>query len=351
MDNATYDVLNCSPSNSNETYSTLTAISTNFQDNKCTNGYKRSNSKHAASTKYLVAIIVLIVILSLITITSLALSVAAYNQQKLELSMVQSQQSSADGDTPAEQTQLTTTCNSLSQLLFKVDTKINNLISLQLRNTDMKQQPICGPGLWYQVAHLNMSDPSQQCPCAWREYTNNGIRVCGRPITSTSCATKSYLTSNQYSRMCGRIIGYQFNSPDAFRQYEQTQIDFDGINITIGAQHSHIWSYVAGHTQEHQSNCPCASQSAASPPQPYIGDNYYCDSGEITNMLSNDPLWDGQHCENNCCTGPPGTNSSPPWFTVELPVPTTDTIEVSICCDQETEDEDTPIELLEIYIQ
>ena len=28
----------------------------------------------------------------------------------------------------------------------------------------------CGSGLWYRIAHLNMSNSSQQCPSAWREY-------------------------------------------------------------------------------------------------------------------------------------------------------------------------------------
>ena len=39
------------------------------------------------------------------------------------------------------------------------------------------------------------------------------------------------------------------------------------------------------------------------------------------------------------------------WFSVQLPAPTTDMIEVSICCDQDTMDEDTPVELIEIYMQ
>ena len=41
----------------------------------------------------------------------------------------------------------------------------------------------------------------------------------------------------------------------------------------------------------------------------------------------------------------------PPWFSVQLPAPTTDMIEVSICADESTDNEDTPIELLEIYVQ
>ena len=304
---------------------------------------KATNSARASKVLSILTVILVLLILIL-----MALSVVTITQLN---STIQRQLNKADnGDVATVLTQLVITCNNISQKLFQFDTKINNLISLQLQNTDMEQQANCGPGLWYQVAHLNMSDPSQKCPSVWRDY--NRVRACGRPFAATgSCATKRYLISNQYSRVCGRVIGYQFRSPDAFHQFANTQINFDGINITTGAQHSHIWSYVAGHTQEHQSNCPCASQSAVSPPQPYVGDHYYCDSGEITNMLSNDPLWDGQHCENNCCTGPPAINSSPPWFSVQLPVPTTDTIEVSICCDQGTGDEDIPIEILEIYVQ
>ena len=75
---------------------------------------------------------------------------------------------------------------------------------------------------------------------------------------------------------------------------------------------------------------------------------YYCESGQSSN--TNNPLWDGQHCDGECCAGP-GTNSSPPWFSVQLPAPTTDMTEVSICADQRIDDEDIPIGLLEIYVQ
>ena len=63
-------------------------------------------------------------------------------------------------------------------------------------------------------------------------------------------------------------------------------------------------------------------------------------------LYSNDPLWDGQQCEGTCCT----ETNSPPWFSVQLPAPTNDTIHVSICGDQCTSDEDTPVELIEIYV-
>ena len=41
---------------------------------------------------------------------------------------------------------------------------------------------------------------------------------------------------------------------------------------------------------------------------------------------------------------------SPLWFSVQLPNPTMDDIEVRICGDESADNEDTPIGLLEIYI-
>ena len=35
------------------------------------------------------------------------------------------------------------------------------------------------------MAGLNMSDPSEQCPSAWREYNASGVRACRRPTTSS----------------------------------------------------------------------------------------------------------------------------------------------------------------------
>ena len=94
----------------------------------------------------------------------------------------------------------------------------------------------CGEGLWYQVAHIDMNDPQQQCPTEWREYTNSSVRVCGRPLTtSSSCASTSYTTGRRYSKVCGRVIGYQVASPDGF-QSDSCTIDqnyVDGSDIFL----------------------------------------------------------------------------------------------------------------------
>ena len=97
-------------------------------------------------------------------------------------------------------------------------------------------------------------------------------------------------------------------------------------------------------------NCLCSNASGTAP-QSFVGDNYYCESGNPTDsrfsFYSTDKLWDGKDCEGTCCTD----SKSPPWFSVRLPNPTTESIEVRICGDDATSNEDNPIELLEIYVQ
>ena len=62
---------------------------------------------------------------------------------------------------------------------------------------------------------------------------------------------------------------------------------------------------------------------------------------------TNDLLWDGQQCEGQCCSN----GKTPPWFSVDLPNPTSDDIEVRLCDTDNLDGEDTPIKVLEIYIQ
>ena len=122
----------------------------------------------------------------------------------------------------------------------------------------------CGDGSWYRVAYLNMTDPSQQCPSAWREYNTSGVRACGRPVSDgISCPATFYTIEQQYSRVCGRVIGYQVGSPDGFAQFHPVnsinEAYMDGISITHGYPRHHIWSYVAGaYENEIYFSCPCS---------------------------------------------------------------------------------------------
>ena len=248
------------------------------------------------------------------------------------------------------QQSLSSTRDNISQVVANLSTIKNYLLHYD------QGRPNCGAGLWYRVAFLNMSDSSQQCPSAWRLVTTNGVRACGRPVSSgSSCPGTFYSATSEYQRVCGRVIGYQDSTPDGFHESSINNAYIDGVSITYGQPRNHIWSYAAGYTENSTSsvtsNCPCSPMKGEKP-QSFVGDNYYCESGNSNDgmfgvLYNDDKLWDGKQCEGTCCTD----SKSPPWFSVRLPNPTTESIEVRICGDQETNDEDTPIELLELYVQ
>ena len=215
----------------------------------------------------------------------------------------------------------------------------------------------CGAGEWIRIAYLNMEDPSQTCPSAWTEITNNGVRVCGRPPSSHNmCHGTFYSTGGRtFTKVCGRVIGYQIGHPDAFHSFDSINSPYvEGVSITYGNPRAHIWTYAAA-LSEISNSCPCDNGSLSNPPS-FVGNNYYCESGNQNGSFTNyflyadDPLWDGEDCstEGTCCSNINGR--FPPWFSVPLNNPTNDNIEVRICADFDTS-EDTPIELLEIYIQ
>ena len=246
-------------------------------------------------------------------------------------------------------------------VIDNITAEIKSILNERYSNVTNNVIQNCGAGEWHQVAFLNMSNSSQQCPSAWREYNSNGIRACGRPTSSSgSCPGTLFAANRQYNKVCGKIIGYQVGSPDAFglqaRGHSIDSYYLYGISITHGSPRNHIWSLAGGVTEGHYggSNCPCSeSLSDRVYPPSFVGDNYYCESGNpattrtfISNHLySSDPLWDGTQCEGECCSN----GKSPPWFSVELPNPTSDDIEVRICSPEGSFD-DTPVQLLELYI-
>ena len=122
-----------------------------------------------------------------------------------------------------------------------------------------------------------------------------------------------------------------------------------GISITHGANpRKHIWTYAGAFKGNF---CPCAGGTAT---PTFVGSDYYCESGLDTLpfahvLYSNDTLWDGQDyggLEGTCCDSP-----NLPWFCKVFPEPTNDNLELHICGDQSLVDEDTPIELVQLYIQ
>ena len=100
-------------------------------------------------------------------------------------------------------------------------------------------------------------------------------------------------------------------------------------------------------------SCPCATGSILQV-QSFIGDHYFCESavaGSLQQQLyTSDPLWDGQSCGSNespCCNVP-----GIPWFYRNYGnTTTTDYIELRVCGDEGTDNEDVPVSYYEIYVQ
>ena len=210
------------------------------------------------------------------------------------------------------------------------------------------------------VAHIDMTQPNKNCPAEFRKVTANGKTMCGGQ--GSQCISTMFPSHGfQYSRVCGKIIGYQFYTTDGFAPYISTRgsidsIYIDGIALTHGWPRTHIWTFANGRSQYDtgHTGCPCNGDSYTHPLPPYIGNDYFCDSGHrynslppSTQYLTNNPLWDGAGCvSGSCCTF-----NSPPYFCKTLPHPTTDDIELRQCISGGLSNEDVLIEKVELYVQ
>ena len=100
------------------------------------------------------------------------------------------------------------------------------------------------------VAHLDMTDPNHYCPEGFRLFPGPK-RLCTRDASGSGCTSIKFTTHGVlYSRVCGKVIGYQHEIPDAFSQYHGGQagnIDepyVDGVSITHGSPNrKHIWTF------------------------------------------------------------------------------------------------------------
>ena len=179
-----------------------------------------------------------------------------------------------------------------------------------------------------------------------------------------------------YSQVCGRVVGYQYGSPDAVYsgRYQNEPYDkiidsnhnninsyyVDGVSLTRGSPYQHIWTFMAGPLEtsiylDGCYNCPCSQGSLQNSIVPsFIGNDYFCKSGNPnlnpiaqTKLYANNPLWDGKGCgsiEQTCCQAP-----CLPWFHKVLNSTTTDYIEMRVCGDEGGED--TPVSYYEIYVK
>ena len=215
------------------------------------------------------------------------------------------------------------------------------------------------------IANLDMTDPNQQCPPAWTLITTP-VRTCGR-TSSTGCDSVIFPTNGiTYRRVCGQIKAYQvgrtnsfidsfISDSDDFNSGQIINSDYvDGVSITQGSPRQHVWTFAAAQYEYDTGlTCFCINPAILIGPQylppPFIGDDYFCETGADARpsrgeFLSDDPLWDGEGCgpTSTCCE-----LNNPPWFCKRLPDSTNDDIEVRICVNR---NKDIAIEQIEVYI-
>ena len=210
---------------------------------------------------------------------------------------------------------------------------------------------------WMQVADLDVSR-GDDCPKEWSKITVDGVKACRSPGDSRGCYSKHFpVNGTKYRKVRGFVRGYQKGSVDAFLSGGIiNDIYVDGVSVTLGNPRRHIWTYVAGLSDDGNShtgaNCPCAAAPGRAPP-PFVGDHYYCESGNTGNFdlsthYMKDPLWDGAGCgsKNHCCTA-----VGLPWFLREFPTMQNEDIEVRICASSAYADEAVLVDQIKLLVQ
>ena len=225
----------------------------------------------------------------------------------------------------------------------------------------------CGGSGWTKIADVDMSQDSQQCPEGLKFYEDSGIHLCGRNAGGGRCDAAHFSSGGiEYSEVCGRVLGYQYGSPDSFGHTDPIRNDInvpyvDGVSITHGTPRKHIWTYINGLMDTEYAavlggrpDCPCNTQGLPDRKPDFIGTDYYCESGNPGSdwpliVHTDDPLWDNEDCGpreiDGCC------NQGQPYFHKDLEETSSADIEVRICADQDIEDEDTLVSVIELYIR
>ena len=267
------------------------------------------------------------------------------------------------------------TTSELADLQSSLQSSINSTLCQKVKEIKdtINSLPVhtCGStGGWRRPVYWDMTDNNTDCPSGWRE-TGYSKRTCGRASDGVfTCDSVTFsVIGGEYSQVCGRIKAYQWGQTWGFDGYSfgQTTTDdayFSGVAVMHGSPRQHIWTFAAGvvenYTLEISTLCPCDTTFNI-PIPPFVGEDYFCESGYIYpgysdaesfyTLHSNDTLWDGKDCHSSstCCS-----LGNPPYFTKNLSMPTTDDLELRLCIgarNQINQYVDIAVELIELYVK
>ena len=182
-------------------------------------------------------------------------------------------------------------------------------------------------GGWMRVAKLNkLTNGSAQCFQNLTRYRSNDAQ-CVRNSSIAGCSKIFFPVLNvQYSHICGTIQGYGLNTPDGFQHSDINGRYVDGISLTYnGPGRNHIWTFAAKARSRKTISCVVNKPG-------FVEENYACLS-LITDK-----------------TCPSNTNCSP-MFSRQLEPPTSADIEMRVCLNQMSSDENILLDNVDIYVQ
>ena len=220
------------------------------------------------------------------------------------------------------------------------------------------------------IANIDMTKPASKCPEGLRLINTRGSRLCGRNITDGCSSTFFNVSGMTYSKVCGKLHGYQFASTKAFYwnsigdnlTIDDVYVDGVVLSYSEGNKRNHIWTFASAldemdyEGEPYACQCTNGNDSLVELEIPeFVGEDYFCETGVTTNyyrlhsdnMYLNDPLWDGEGCgqNNTCC-------DRGSLFCKEIIGATTAPIELRLCGRASFMDGgDTPLEKIELYVQ
>ena len=161
---------------------------------------------------------------------------------------------------------------SLDDHVESVETVINDITSC-IDDSESTLEAIkstihpCGEGDWELIVDEDYSvGGGDDCPGDWVEVTDSGRRFCGGGTVGSStepffCDSAMFTVGREYSKVCGRIVGYGSGLNAAFvsalpiAELNNNNIEapyVDGISLTHGAENSrtHIWTFAMSITDD-----------------------------------------------------------------------------------------------------
>ena len=224
----------------------------------------------------------------------------------------------------------------------------------------------CGEGVWMRIGYFDMGGNLAECPEPLERFAVNGNWYCRRNVTGGCTSINFSALEKNYTAVCGMVEGYQYGSMDGFERSSAFKTPDDlyaeGISITHGSSpRHHLWTYTVGQNANPDpgystaDQCPCTTEGTSSTLPTFLGNDFYCDSGNPSrNSYSNvhvypDRLWDnsGPSCVSGstCCDNP-----DQPWFKKKLTQPANEDVEMRWCAHNAPTSEATATTRVELYI-